>query len=122
MLFRSTLIARDFDRIWAAGFDAIVAPTSPQVAWRFGAKMSDPVSMYLADACTIPANMAGLPGVSIPCGLSEGLPVGVQLLGRPWSEAELLGFASGFEAVTANDAWRAVEPTALARAFAGGAT
>ena len=116
-----TLIARDFDRIWAAGFDAIVAPTSPQVAWRFGAKMSDPVSMYLADACTIPANMAGLPGVSIPCGLSEDLPVGVQLLGRPWSEAELLGFASGFEAITANDAWRSVEPTALARATAGGA-
>ena len=88
---------------------------------RFGAKMSDPVSMYLADACTIPANMAGLPGVSIPCGLSEGLPVGVQLLGRPWSEATLLGFASGFEAITAKDPWRSVEPKALAHAITGGA-
>jgi len=115
-----TLIARDFDRVWAAGFDAIVAPTSPQVAWRFGAKMSDPVSMYLADACTIPANMAGLPGVSIPCGLSEGLPVGAQLIGRPWSESQLLGIASGFEAITATADWRSVEPTALARAANGG--
>ncbi|MEY4036283.1 MAG: hypothetical protein RL715_502, partial [Chloroflexota bacterium] len=61
-----TLIARDFDRIWAAGYDAIVAPASPSVAWKFGAKMSDPVAMYLADACTIPTNMAGLPGLSTP--------------------------------------------------------
>ena len=114
-----TLIAKDFERIWAAGFDAIVAPTSPQVAWRFGAKMSDPVSMYLADACTIPVNMAGLPGVSIPCGLSDGLPVGAQLIGKPWSEGELFTLAAGFEAVTADAPWRAIEPTALARAVAG---
>ena len=76
-----TLIKADFDRLWAAGFDALVAPTSPTVAFRFGARLADPVSMYLSDACTLPVNMAGLPGVSIPCGLSEGLPVGLQLIG-----------------------------------------
>jgi aspartyl-tRNA(Asn)/glutamyl-tRNA(Gln) amidotransferase subunit A len=109
-----TLIARDFDRIWAAGYDAIVAPASPSVAWKFGAKMSDPVAMYLADACTIPTNMAGLPGLSTPCGLSEGLPVGLQLIGAPWSEAGLLSLASGYEALTADAPWRAKDPTGLA--------
>ena len=68
-------------RCWAQGFDALVAPTSPTVAFRFGDRLADPVSMYLSDACTLPVNMAGLPGVSIPCGLSEGLPVGLQLIG-----------------------------------------
>jgi len=109
-----TLIARDFDRIWSEGYDAIVAPASPSVAWKFGAKMSDPVAMYLADACTIPTNMAGLPGLSTPCGLSEGLPVGLQLIGAPWSEAGLLSIAAGYEALTVDAPWRAVEPTDLA--------
>ena len=109
-----TLIARDFDRIWAAGYDAIVAPASPSVAWKFGAKMSDPVAMYLADACTIPTNMAGLPGLSTPCGLSEGLPVGLQLIGAPWSETGLLAIAAGYEALTADAPWRAQEPSDLA--------
>ena len=76
-----TLIKRDFDALFEQGFDALVAPTSPSVAFRFGAKMADPVAMYLSDACTLPVNMAGLPGISIPCGLSEGLPVGLQLIG-----------------------------------------
>ena len=76
-----TLIKGDFDALWAQGFDALVAPTSPTVAFRFGERLTDPVSMYLSDACTLPVNMAGLPGVSIPCGLSEGLPVGLQLIG-----------------------------------------
>ena len=63
---------------------------APTVAFRFGARMADPVAMYLSDACTLPVNMAGLPGLSIPCGLSEGLPVGLQLIGAPWTELELL--------------------------------
>ena len=67
-----TLIKGDFDALWAQGFDALVAPTSPTVAFRFGERLADPVSMYLSDACTLPVNMAGLPGVSIPCGLSDG--------------------------------------------------
>ncbi len=111
-----TLIKADFDRLWAQGFDALVAPTSPTVAFRFGSKLADPVSMYLSDACTLPVNMAGLPGVSIPCGLSEGLPVGLQLIGAPWSEAELLGLARGYEAITASAPWRGLEPTQLALA------
>jgi aspartyl-tRNA(Asn)/glutamyl-tRNA(Gln) amidotransferase subunit A len=111
-----TLIKADFDRLWAAGFDALVAPTSPTVAFRFGAKLADPVAMYLSDACTLPVNMAGLPGVSIPCGLSEGLPVGLQLIGAPWSEAELLGLARGYEGITADAPWRSLEPAQLALA------
>ena len=108
-----TLIKGDFDTLWAAGFDALVAPTSPTVAFPFGARMADPVAMYLSDACTLPANMAGLPGVSIPAGLSEGLPVGLQFIGAPWSEAALLGLARGYEAITADADWRRLEPTDL---------
>ena len=113
-----TLIKADFDRLWADGFDALVAPTSPTVAFRFGARLADPVAMYLSDACTLPVNMAGLPGVSIPCGLSEGLPVGLQLIGAPWTEAELLALARGYEAITADAPWRSVTPTDLERAAA----
>ncbi len=111
-----TLIKADFDALWSQGFDALVAPTSPTVAFRFGERLADPVAMYLSDACTLPVNMAGLPGVSIPCGLSEGLPVGLQLIGAPWSEAELFGLARGYEAITADAPWRAEEPTDLSRA------
>jgi len=111
-----TLIKGDFDALFGQGFDALVAPTSPTVAFPFGAKMADPVSMYLSDACTLPANMAGIPGVSIPCGLSEGLPVGLQLIGAPWSELELFRLARGYEAITATAPWRRVEPTDLALA------
>jgi aspartyl-tRNA(Asn)/glutamyl-tRNA(Gln) amidotransferase subunit A len=109
-----TLIKRDFDALFEQGFDALVAPTSPSVAFRFGAKMADPVAMYLSDACTLPVNMAGLPGVSIPCGLSEGMPVGLQLIGPAWSELELFRLARGFEALTAGADWRGKEPAQLA--------
>ena len=61
--------------------------------------------------------MAGLPGVSIPCGLSEGLPVGLQLIGAPWSELELFRLARGYEAITSTEPWRAKEPTDLALAY-----
>ena len=108
-----SLIRADFDAVWAAGFDAIVAPTSPSVAFRFGVKMADPVSMYLADACTVPVNMAGLPGLSVPAGLSDGLPVGLQLIGPPWSELALLRLARGYEAITAMAPWRTREPAQL---------
>ena len=108
-----TLIRQDFDTLWGGGFDAIVAPTSPTVAFRFGARLADPVAMYLSDACTLPVNMAGLPGLSIPCGLSDGLPVGLQLIGAPWSEARLLRLARAYEAITAHAAWRNLEPAEL---------
>jgi aspartyl-tRNA(Asn)/glutamyl-tRNA(Gln) amidotransferase subunit A len=108
-----TLIKGDFDALWAQGFDALVAPTSPTVAFRFGARLEDPVAMYLSDACTLPVNMAGLPGISIPAGLSEGLPVGLQLIGAPWSEPRLFELARAFEAITATADWRGQEPTDL---------
>ncbi len=108
-----TLIKGDFDALWAQGFDALVAPTSATVAFRFGARMADPVSMYLSDACTLPVNMAGLPGISVPAGLSEGLPVGLQFIGAPWSELTLLELARSFEAITADAPWRGQEPADL---------
>jgi aspartyl-tRNA(Asn)/glutamyl-tRNA(Gln) amidotransferase subunit A len=108
-----TLIKSDFDAAFGQGIDALVAATSPCVAWPFGAKMADPVSMYLSDACTLPVNMAGLPGISIPCGLSDGLPVGLQLIGPAWSEARLFALARAYEGVTAGAAWRAMEPPGL---------
>jgi aspartyl-tRNA(Asn)/glutamyl-tRNA(Gln) amidotransferase subunit A len=109
-----TLIKHDFDTLFEQGFDALVAPTSPTVAFRFGAKMADPVAMYLSDACTLPVNMAGLPGISIPCGLSEGMPVGLQLIGPAWSELELFRLSRAFEALTAGADWRAMEPAQIA--------
>ncbi|HEX5826124.1 MAG TPA: amidase family protein, partial [Candidatus Limnocylindrales bacterium] len=109
-----TLIKRDFDLLWEQGFDALVAPTSPDVAFRFGEKLADPVRMYLSDACTLPVNMAGLPGISVPCGLSEGLPVGLQVIGAPWSEDVLFRAARAYEGVTAGADWRRVRPPDLA--------
>jgi Asp-tRNA(Asn)/Glu-tRNA(Gln) amidotransferase A subunit family amidase len=76
--------------------------------------MADPVAMYLSDACTLPVNMAGLPGISIPCGLSEGMPVGLQLIGPAWSELELFRLARAYEALTAGADWRNREPAQLA--------
>ena len=86
---------------------------TPYVAWPFGARLADPVQMYLADVCTLPVNMAGLPGISVPCGLSDGLPVGLQLIGPAWSETELLHAARAYEGVTAGAEWRAVRPRDL---------
>ncbi len=108
-----TLIKRDFDDLFERGFDALVAPTSPSVAFRFGARLADPVSMYLSDACTLPVNMAGLPGISIPCGLSEGMPVGLQLIGPAWSEPRLFALARAYEGLTATEPWRDQEPAQL---------
>ncbi len=109
-----TLIKRDFDLLWEQGFDALVAPTAPSVAFKFGAKTADPVEMYLADACTLPVNMAGLPGITTPCGLSDGLPVGLQFIGAPWSEAALFRAARAYEGVTAGAEWRSMRPHDLA--------
>jgi aspartyl-tRNA(Asn)/glutamyl-tRNA(Gln) amidotransferase subunit A len=91
-----TLIKRDFDEAWAK-VDAIVAPTSPTVAFPLGARTDDPYQMYLADVFTIPANMAGIPGVAVPCGFSNGLPVSIQILGPPFAEATILRVADAYE-------------------------
>jgi aspartyl-tRNA(Asn)/glutamyl-tRNA(Gln) amidotransferase subunit A len=94
-----TLIKQDFDQAFAT-VDAIVAPTSPTVAFRIGARTDDPVQMYLADVFTIPANMAGIPGVAIPCGFSDGLPVSLQVLGRSFDEQTILRIAHAYERST----------------------
>jgi aspartyl-tRNA(Asn)/glutamyl-tRNA(Gln) amidotransferase subunit A len=91
-----TLIAGDFKTAWER-FDFIATPTAPSVAFELGAKTADPLAMYLNDACTVPMSLAGIPGISIPCGLSEGLPVGFQLAGPAFSENALLDAAHALE-------------------------
>jgi aspartyl-tRNA(Asn)/glutamyl-tRNA(Gln) amidotransferase subunit A len=105
-----TLIKADYDRAFES-VDAIVGPTSPTVAFPLGARLDDPVAMYLADACTLPVNVAGLPGMSIPCGLSDGLPVGLQIIGRAWDEPQVLRLGRAYEAITAGASWRTLQPT-----------
>ncbi|MEQ1923560.1 MAG: amidase, partial [Pyrinomonadaceae bacterium] len=78
--------------------DAILTPTSPSVAFKLGEKSDDPLAMYLNDIYTVSANLAGVPAISVPCGLSdEGLPIGVQLVGKFWSEDVLLNLAAKYE-------------------------
>jgi aspartyl-tRNA(Asn)/glutamyl-tRNA(Gln) amidotransferase subunit A len=91
-----TLIKAEFDRV-LADVDALLAPTSPSVAFPIGAKTDDPVLMYLNDACTLPVNIAGLPGISVPCGLSDGKPVGLQIVGRAFDEPMVLRIADAYE-------------------------
>jgi aspartyl-tRNA(Asn)/glutamyl-tRNA(Gln) amidotransferase subunit A len=91
-----TLIAQDFRRAWER-FDFVVTPTSPGVAFELGAKTADPLAMYLNDYCTVPMPLAGIPAISIPNGLSEGLPVGFQIAGPAFSENRILDAAYALE-------------------------
>ncbi|MFN0063288.1 MAG: Asp-tRNA(Asn)/Glu-tRNA(Gln) amidotransferase subunit GatA [Myxococcaceae bacterium] len=91
-----TLIRRDFEQAFEK-VDAIISPTSPTPAFKLGDKMEDPLAMYLMDALTLPASLAGLPGVSLPCGFSKGLPLGLQVISKPWDEARMLRIARAFE-------------------------
>jgi aspartyl-tRNA(Asn)/glutamyl-tRNA(Gln) amidotransferase subunit A len=93
------LIARDFEAAFKE-CDLVMGPTSPSVAFRLGAKSSDPVQMYLNDIYTIPANLAGLPGMSIPCGFSSALPVGLHIVGNYYSEARMLSAAHHYQLAT----------------------
>ncbi|MFL5458819.1 MAG: Asp-tRNA(Asn)/Glu-tRNA(Gln) amidotransferase subunit GatA [Myxococcales bacterium] len=96
------LIRRDFDRAFAAGVDAVVSPTAPTPAFRLGEKIDDPLAMYLNDIYTVSVNLAGLPGISVPSGFSKaGLPIGLQLVGRPFEEATLLRLARAAERAVA---------------------
>ena len=94
-----TVIKAEFDRVFER-VDALLTPTSPTVAFGIGAKVNDPLSMYLNDVFTLPANIAGLPGMSIPCGQSEGLPVGLQVIAKYWDEAMLFRVAAAYERAT----------------------
>ena len=92
-----TLLKQDYARAFEK-CDAILTPTSPSTAFKLGEKSDDPLAMYLSDIYTVSANLTGTPGISVPCGLSsEGLPVGLQLSGKPWSEAVLLNMAHVYE-------------------------
>ena len=101
-----TLIRQDFDRVFQ-DVDALVTPTSPVTAFKIGEKTGDPVQMYLIDVCTLPVNIAGLPGLSVPCGFSDGLPVGMQFIGPHFSEETLLRTARAYEAATE---WSSARP------------
>lgn len=91
-----TLIIDDFRRAFE-NVDFLISPTSPTVAFKIGERTEDPLSMYLSDLCTIPVNLAGLPGISIPAGHSGGLPVGLQIIGPHFSEQGLLDASFALE-------------------------
>ncbi|MFN4204072.1 MAG: Asp-tRNA(Asn)/Glu-tRNA(Gln) amidotransferase subunit GatA, partial [Tabrizicola sp.] len=93
------LIKRDFETVFAQGVDAILTPATPSAAFGLGEMAdADPVQMYLNDVFTVTVNLAGLPGISVPVGLDgQGLPLGLQLIGRPWDEAQLLNYAHVLE-------------------------
>jgi len=101
-----TLIKRDFEEAFTQ-VDAIVAPTSPTVAFEMGARTDDPYQMYLADVFTIPANMAGIPGIAVPCGFAGGLPVSLQVFAKPFDEAMMLRVADAYER---SEGWAARHP------------
>ena len=90
-------IAGDFDRVWEEGIDLLFTPTSPTPAFRIGERTRDPVSMYLSDIYTVTANLAGIPGISLPIGSVDGLPVGGQFLAPRWEECTMLRAARGLE-------------------------
>ena len=94
-----TLIRRDFERAFEA-CDVVATPTSPVPAFRFGEKADNPLQMYLADIFTVPANLAGIPGLSLPCGFAAGLPAGLQLLAKPFDEETLLRLGAAYQAGT----------------------
>ncbi len=91
-----TLISREFAETFTR-YDALVTPTSPTVPFRIGEKADKPLQMYLSDVCTLPANIAGIPGISVPAGFTDGLPVGMQILGKPFSEETLFRVAYAYE-------------------------
>ncbi|BCU82985.1 glutamyl-tRNA(Gln) amidotransferase subunit A [Polycladomyces abyssicola] len=91
-----TLIKQDFDRVFEQ-YDVIVGPTAPTTAFKIGEKVDDPLTMYLNDILTIPVNLAGLPAISVPCGLSDGLPVGLQIIGKAFDESTVLRVAHAYE-------------------------
>ncbi len=97
-----TVIKREHNALFEM-FDALVSPTSPTIAFPLGARTADPIAMYLSDLLTIPSCMAGLPGLNIPCGLSEGMPVGLQLIGPQFGENTLFRIGHALEQAIAFD-------------------
>ena len=104
------LIANDFVEAFKV-CDVIMGPTSPSTAFKLGEKAADPVQMYLSDIYTIAVNLAGLPGMSVPCGFAGGLPVGLQLIGNYFAEGQLLNVAHRYQQATD---WHLKRPVELA--------
>jgi len=98
-----TLIRREFEEAFER-YDALITPTSPTVPFKIGERVSDPLQMYLSDVCTLPINIAGIPGLSVPAGFCDGLPVGMQILGKPFNEDIL--FRIGYAYEQANGWWQ----------------
>lgn len=94
-----TLIRREFDEVFK-DFDALITPTSPTVAFKIGERANDLLAMYLSDVCTLPANIAGVPGISVPAGFVDGLPVGMQIIGKNFAEETILHIAYAYEQAT----------------------
>jgi aspartyl-tRNA(Asn)/glutamyl-tRNA(Gln) amidotransferase subunit A len=94
-----TLIRREFDSVFEQ-VDALVTPTSPTTSFKIGEKTDDPLQMYLSDVCTLPINIAGVPAISIPAGFDGGLPIGMQIIGKPFAEETLLRISHAYQQVT----------------------
>jgi aspartyl-tRNA(Asn)/glutamyl-tRNA(Gln) amidotransferase subunit A len=94
-----TLIIREFKDAFEK-YDALVTPTSPTVPFKLGEKVDDPIQMYLSDVCTLPINIAGLPAISVPAGFADGLPIGMQVIGKPFDEETILRVAFAYEQAT----------------------
>jgi len=94
-----TLIRREFDQAFTE-YDALITPTSPTVPFKIGDKVDDPLQMYLSDVCTLPINIAGIPAISTPAGFVNDLPVGMQIIGKPFSEETIMRIAYAFNEVT----------------------
>lgn len=92
-----TLIKQDFDNVFSK-YDVIIGPTAPTTAFKIGEKVNDPLTMYLEDICTIPVNLAGIPAISVPCGFAgNGMPIGLQIMGKAFDESTVLRVAHAFE-------------------------
>jgi len=94
-----TLIRREFDGVFE-NFDALLTPTSPTVPFKIGEKVDDPLQMYLSDVCTLPVNIAGLPAISIPAGFADNLPIGLQIIAKPFAEETILKIAYAYQQAT----------------------
>lgn len=101
-----TLIKRDFEKAFKK-YDVLISPTTPTVAFKVGEKSEDPLSMYLSDISTIPVNLAGLPAISIPCGFSQGMPIGLQIIGKAFDEETIIRAAYTYEQ---NTEWHKKNP------------
>ncbi len=94
-----TLIKKDFEDVFEK-YDVIVGPTTPTPAFKIGENISDPLTMYANDILTIPVNLAGVPGISVPCGFANGLPLGLQIIGKHFDESTVYRVAHAYEQAT----------------------